>query len=284
MSYTVTREAINPRTRLVIVGCGGTGSFAAEGLCRLLINVDIPLLLIDHDRVEERNLLRQNFFAGDVGKFKSQALAERLARQYGRRIGYSILTYELDNLNEQMGGGMYSQAMNIFLIGCVDNPFARLQLANSLTGIRENWWLDAGNSYQSGQVLFGNVTRKEDLEESFDPIYNKVTKLPAPSLQLPSLLMPQNEPARQPDCAEAVATEEQSPVINQAMATLVVEFIHRLLKGTLSWMGAYINLEAGTLQTVPADPTALSRMFGMKVNRLIGNKCELGSRYHIGAR
>lgn len=72
---------------LVVVGCGGTGGFVAEGLCRLLIGKEkYQIVLIDHDRVEEHNLRRQNFFAGDIGKFKSQALADRLSRQYGRKI------------------------------------------------------------------------------------------------------------------------------------------------------------------------------------------------------
>jgi len=48
--------------------------------------MDITLLLDDFDIVEEHNLYRQNFYAGDVGKFKSQVIAERLARQYGRPI------------------------------------------------------------------------------------------------------------------------------------------------------------------------------------------------------
>ena len=37
------------------------------------------IVLVDHDRVEPHNLLRQNFYPEDVGRFKSQALADRLA-------------------------------------------------------------------------------------------------------------------------------------------------------------------------------------------------------------
>jgi sulfur carrier protein ThiS adenylyltransferase len=70
MAYTVSLKG-NESPKLVIVGCGGTGSLVAEGLCRLLINSDLTLMLVDFDRVEPHNLLRQNFFAGEVGKFKS---------------------------------------------------------------------------------------------------------------------------------------------------------------------------------------------------------------------
>ncbi|MCK4783123.1 MAG: ThiF family adenylyltransferase, partial [Desulfobacteraceae bacterium] len=89
MSYKVSPMGLPPDYRTLVVGCGGTGSFVAEGLCRIL-GSDHPLLLIDHDRVEPHNLRRQNYFEQDVGKFKSQALAERLALRYGRRIAYSV--------------------------------------------------------------------------------------------------------------------------------------------------------------------------------------------------
>jgi len=49
------------------------------------------------------------------------------------------------------------------------------------------------------------------------------------------------------------------------MAMLVVDFIYRLLSGTLTNMGAYIDLDAGTMQTVPATPATVARMCGLKV-------------------
>jgi len=101
-------------------------------------------------------------------------------------------------------------------------------------------------------------------------------------VQLPSLLAPPTSPVDIPrDCADAVAAEEQSPVINQAMATLVLEFMHRLLTGKLSWMGAYLDLEAGTLQPVPAEPEVVARMLGVKVDTLITEGCSIGHRYSL---
>ena len=255
---------------LILVGCGGTGGLVAEGLCRLLINgPDTNLLFIDHDRVEPHNLARQLFYPGDVGKFKSQALAERLCRQFGRPIKYSVFPYMYDLVGETSAGGrLHSRAIQGIIISCVDNTAARRDIATTLQV--GNWWLDAGNGYSSGQVLIGNANKETYLENGFDPETQEVTALPIPTLQLPALLAPPTQEERDPlDCAEAVQDEEQSPVINQAMATLVLEFVHQLLKGTLTWMGAYIDLEAGTLQTVPADPVVVARMLGVKVDTLI---------------
>ena len=280
MAYTVSLKGTeNPK--LVIVGCGGTGSLVAEGLCRLLINNDLTLMLVDFDRVEPHNLLRQNFFAGEVGKFKSQALAERLSRQYGRKIGYSVMPYERDLFDEPMGAGMYHKAMSLIIIGCVDTVGARRSIADSMSSNWNNWWLDAGNGHHSGQVLLGNTGQRDEMKESFDIAIHAVSKLPIPSLQLPALLIPPVEKARPRDCAEAVEDDEQSPTINQAMAMLVVDFMYRLLSGTLTSMGAYIDLNAGTLQTVPATPATVARMCGLKIKELMTNKCGMGMRYHV---
>lgn len=236
-------------------------------------------MLVDPDRVEPHNLRRQNFFTADVGKFKSQALADRLARQYGRPIGYSVLPYEKDMFDKEMGGGMVQKAMSLIIIGCVDNTFARRSIADSITW--DKWWIDAGNGFASGQVLLGNAKDKKALQEAFNKADHTVTKLPIPSLQLPALLIPPVKPTRARDCAEEVEDDEQSPTINQAMATLVLDMTYRLLRGTLTNMGAYIDLDAGTLQTVPATPETVARMVGMKVKELYANECGLGARYHV---
>ena len=80
MPYYLDNEFLIDRPWITVVGCGGTGGFVAEGLCRLFTGREATIVLVDHDRVEPHNLLRQNFHAEDVGKFKSQALADRLAR------------------------------------------------------------------------------------------------------------------------------------------------------------------------------------------------------------
>lgn len=282
MSYTVTlRERIsNPL--IAVVGCGGTGSFVAEGLCRLYSNHpdrDVPIILVDYDQVEKHNLIRQNFFAEDLGKFKAQVLAERLARQYGREVGYSVQPFERDMFDKPTPIGM-SKQVSVIIIGCVDDStLARRYIARDLQHF--DWWLDAGNSEYSGQVLFGNSTSINQLAEGFNEGDATVTRLPAPSLQLPSLLAPPTTPVIPRDCAQEVEEGNQSPTINQAMATLVLEFMHRIARGKLDYMAQYIDLAVGTLLTVPVEPVTVARMCGVKVEYLMANRCAMGARYHI---
>ena len=84
MPYYLDNAFLLDNPWITVVGCGGTGGFVAEGLCRLFQGREATIVLVDHDRVEPHNLLRQNFYPEDVGKFKSQALADRLARAYWR--------------------------------------------------------------------------------------------------------------------------------------------------------------------------------------------------------
>jgi sulfur carrier protein ThiS adenylyltransferase len=89
----MTPESVNPapacpldqtgvRARLAgatvgIIGLGGLGSNAAMMLVRSGVR---HLVLADFDRVEQGNLARQLYFPDQLGKLKTEALAETLAR------------------------------------------------------------------------------------------------------------------------------------------------------------------------------------------------------------
>jgi len=267
MTYSVSLERMGSDPSIVVVGVGGTGSLLAEGLCRLFADYSIPMYLVDPDRIEPQNLLRQNFLPEEVGRFKAEALASRLARQYGRAIGFSVMPYEYD---------MFPRGKELIIIGCVDGPDARKSIDGGITW--GQWWIDSGNSYNSGQVLIGNTREKERLAEAFDPEAHLVRQLPVPSLQQPALLLP--APKLQPNCAEAVLQNEQSPIINQAMATLILDMVNRLLRGTLTYMGVYLDMETGTMQRVPATPITVARMMGIKFASLMVDKTKLTGRYN----
>ena len=105
MPYYLDNEFLLDNPWITVVGCGGTGGFVAEGLCRLFQGRDATIVLVDHDRVEPHNLLRQNFYPADVGEFKSKALADRLARDFRRPIGYSVYPFREYDLRNPTGSG-----------------------------------------------------------------------------------------------------------------------------------------------------------------------------------
>lgn len=255
--YTLDNSFARYPFTLTVVGCGGTGGFVAEGLARLL-PTHATLVLVDHDRVEERNLGRQSFTREDLGCFKSQALAERLARRYGRPVAYSVLP-----------AGMAQLDRTQLVVGCVDNGLARQDIAGKVGGraFGPQWWVDAGNGENYGQVIIGNSPLdKLDRSASFLLEKGICLALPLPTIQRPELLA-QAPPRR--DCAGAVAAGEQGPAINQAMAALVVEVVRRIIGGTCPWMQLYLDLEAGTLSPVLATPEAVQRITGIGMRRLV---------------
>lgn len=243
----------------VVVGCGGTGSLVAEGLCRLFHDDESAhIYLVDYDLVEQDNLHRQNFYPEDLGKYKSEALATRLSRKYGRKLGYYVHPYAGDML------GGHNWMRSTVIIGCVDNPAARRAIADSLSG--GPVWIDSGNGEASGQVLVGDTIIPENLLDVFQG--SECQRLPAPSLQEPGLLMAVDEPLPV-DCGVAVAQGEQSPIINQAMATLVLQIVSKLVADKLTWMGAYLDLELGNLRPVLIDPEGVSRICHIPVKKLV---------------
>jgi PRTRC genetic system ThiF family protein len=270
MTYNVSLERMRGMPAIIVVGTGGTGGFVAEGLCRLLAGYKIQLIFVDPDRIETPNLIRQNFYVADLGKFKAQVLAERLSRQYCMKIGYSVMPYEKDT---------FRRISNQIIIGCVDGPDARRSILESMDW--QKWWIDSGNGFNSGQVLIGNTTEKDKLAEAFDSNEELVRMLPVPSLQQPALLAPIPKIIRPVDCAEAIQNQDQSPTINQAMAVLVLDMVNHLLRETLNYMGVYLDMEAGTMHRVPATPKVVARMMSMKQGFLMANQCALGGRYHI---
>ncbi len=203
-------------------------------------------------------------------------LAERLARRFGREIGYSVLPYDARvhaaALEGRSGLGL--------VIDAVDNAAARRAIADTLgqhspsTGRDASpavLWLDAGNGRNNGQVLLGNALRPEQLHQAFDAAAGECHALPAPSLQRPDLLTAPPAPVARPrrDCARDVADGEQGRTINQMMAALVAAYVERLLDGTCDWMATYVDLDAGLLRCVPAEPRQVAPLAGLHPNALV---------------
>lgn len=257
----LSNAALLREPRITVVGCGGTGGFVADGLARLLLALNRPdarVLLQDHDRVEERNLLRQNFYRSELGLFKAAALADRLCRQYERPISYRIEPFGRNHNLEPSQADLF--------IGCVDNAPARAELATAVKP--PGWWIDAGNGEDFGQVLVGNADAGA-MRNAFDDQTGICYALPLPTLQVPELALTPALAQDDPNCAVAVQQGDQSPVVNQMMASVVLEVVRRLLLGSCPWMRVDVDLRAMTMRPVDASPEAAARAAGLKPTQLI---------------
>ena len=260
MPYYLDNQFLLDNPWITVVGTGGTGGFVAEGLCRLFQGRDATIVLVDHDRVEPHNLLRQNFYPGDVGEFKSKALADRLAKAYNRPVGYSVYPFR-EECRPQ--GSRYPglSSHDGLVIGCADNAAARRAMAECLPGDPCRWLIDAGNDTNWGQVLVGNVAEPVDLEEP--PFTGDTCHLaPAPTLQRPDLLTAVSTRPPDVDCAAALDLTDQDPTINQMMASLVLQVVRRMVAGTCPFLALYLDMDLGTVTPSYVTPEAVARLVG----------------------
>jgi PRTRC genetic system ThiF family protein len=276
-----------------LVGAGGTGSFMAMNLARLAFELNqrgkaASICIVDPDRVETGNIPRSNFCFAEVGVNKAETLAGRLARAWGIETGFvkegftpALLKEARDDWSVQTS----SSNKLTFLVGCVDNHPARLQMHEALKLHNEQrydsanprlWWIDGGNGRDTGQVLIGNrLNEKAILDAALkSPI---LSLLPAPSLQHPELLKAesakttkvQNQTANnRATCAERIRLGEQSLNVNQRVAVEMSEILSELLlTQKLKRFAAYFDLESGASRSVYSTPEAIAKAVNYQPER-----------------
>jgi hypothetical protein len=199
-------------------------------------------------------------------------VAERLVRQFPIEVSVNLAPFDhrrdtTTNLRD------IERPRLSLLIGCVDNPNARREMARTLeqSSSPNLWWIDLGNSAASGQLHLGNAARVEGVRGSFDAETRTCRALPASSIQAPELLDAPTAPLATPDqdCAEAQATGDQEPFVNRAIAALGLTMVARLCERRLTLRAAFFDLDAGTLRYVHAEPQDIARLVGRRSDGVI---------------
>jgi PRTRC genetic system ThiF family protein len=253
LSYLKAGEFLVPSWErggvVVLVGVGGTGSWLAPDVVRILKRVNNPgirFTLVDPDTVEARNVERQNFCEAEVGRNKAETMAERLTHAYGLDIAAMPVEFSKDML-----AGLRHMEIALVL-GCVDNAAARRTIHAALATVQSPehfWWLDCGNHASSGQVCLGNHT----VNSKRYPFPAKCSVFPAPTVQHPELLVDANEPGPT-TCAEI--TDPQGLTVNRMVAAIAGDYVMRLLTGTpIKRYASYFDLASMSVQSLYIPPS-----------------------------
>lgn len=260
--YIVPNRPVN----VLLVGCGGTGSFLAQSLARIAFHLQqagpaLGLTFMDGDTVEAKNVGRQLFAPAEVGMNKAEALAGRFNAALGLRIR---AVAEMADRTTIEGDAAHS-ATNI-LVGAVDSAEGRRAMDAGLLSPSWQLWLDCGNHEHAGQVIVGTCVTIEQLIGAF-ALGGVCAALPAASLLYPELLHP--PPAPILDCAEGMAQNLQSLTINQMMASVATEYLYKLIvKRAISTYHTAIDLETLSVSSSPITPARISRDTGVSIDDL----------------
>lgn len=236
------------QVKIVLVGCGGTGSFVALHLARLAYHaheqrqLPVSLTFIDPDIVEHKNIGRQNFSPVEIGAAKAWTLMRRYNAAFGLQI--KAIVDGVENYTQMYRNNGKDLCI---VVGCVDNAAARRSIASRAPAY-QFWWLDCGNAEHAGQVLLGNRYDLEKPELTLD----FCSGLPLPSIQHPELLVDDPVEKMAESCAELTLRDAQSLMVNQAVATFASQYLYRLiLSQDLDIYATYFDLVSGSARSLP---------------------------------
>ena len=276
-------------TTIIQVGVGGTGSWLALSLARLVYHAGqagqtVKLILVDPDTVEERNVGRQGFSPAEVGQNKAESMALRLSLALGIEVAAAAAPFvaaDFVRWATQQYRPYGSDKTRLVLVGAVDNYLARRELAQAVveregrahstssgrahstssgqvhsTSSGQVWAVDCGNGRANGQVLVGNLTDPGQMQVNALGVCNG---LPSPYLQEPGLLQPDPIDSSPLSCADLTLREEQSLLINTQVAAVAAQYLYDLvIRRTLWQYATYLNLEPPTMSSRLLTPTNLA--------------------------
>lgn len=230
--------------QLLVVGTGGTGSYFLKEFGAILAslkkesNLSFSLAIIDGDRVEHKNLDRQNFFKDDIGQHKALVLAEALREHYGIEVTaypfYIDSAGQMKKIFDQMPKPYYKKTLPI-LIGSVDNHRARQEMEKWFRKTPSCIWLDAANEFRNGEVV---AAMKK----------NGVLISPSRPYYFPEIMRSREKRASELSCGVINQSSPQHRVTNMAAAMLLLSATVGIIKNCfLPYRIAYFDAFKGTV-------------------------------------
>lgn len=216
----------NQPVTITLIGVGGTGSRVLIGLKNLHLGLlalghpGLTVVAYDPDTVSTSNLVRQHFYADDVGKNKAVTLIERI--NYTCNLNWKGYPWVYQRPRSSPGGLRIG-------ISCVDTRKARKDIYGHLQGRTWEYLLDFGNDQHTGQVVLGG----SGLPTALD-LFPEIADTSLPEDNTPS-------------CSALESLMRQDLFINETLAVAGLNLLWTLLhKKELSHHGVFVNLQTGT--------------------------------------
>ena len=249
--HRLPQQLLSSPIRILVVGCGGTGS-AVAGLLPYLHQAMVAfghpglrVTVADGDRITSVNCVRQPFGRSEIGLFKCVVLVNRINLFWG---------FDWCAFPESLRPRHSVKDFDVVL-GCVDTRASRGLIHKLVTAkqSRVTYWLDLGNTESGGQYILGQplnpATRR--FEE----------RLPSVAEMYPELIDGTKDDPDLPSCSTVQSLERQHPFINQLLATHALGLLSRLFRyGRISRQGGFVSVASGRANplSVPSWPEPAS--------------------------
>ena len=252
--HTLNPELLRSAVRVLVIGCGGSGSAIASGLPYLhqaMVVAGHPgglhVTIMDGDIISPANCVRQPFCSTEIGLAKAVVTVSRLNLFWG--LTWTALA---ENLTEKTEISNFD-----IVIGCVDTRAARQLIQTKVVGWRSRvaYWLDLGNSANSGQFVLGQPLNGRNRRSP--------TRLRTAAELFREIVDVSLDDDGAPSCSAVEALERQEPFINHALAYHALGLLAQLFRyGRIEHHGAFLNVRENLVQ-----PLSINCMFWRRLSR-----------------
>ncbi len=257
-THHIHTELLERQVRVLVVGCGGTGSAVVAGLPYLHQSLvahghpgGLHVTVVDGDTISPANCVRQPFSRSEIGQNKAIVLVNRINLFWG---------FKWDAVPAHLRAGTFisrcysgDELRAHIVIGCVDTRAARAIITTSTSGFSAvAYSLDVGNSASSGQFVLGEPQNARNKQSR--------TRLRTVAELFPEIVDPGLDDDREPSCSAIEALERQECFVNALLAQHALALLARLFRyGEISYHGGFINVASGVTSVLRIDPQCWKR-------------------------
>ncbi len=251
----------NAPVGVALIGVGGNGGPVLTELARMHValralgHAGLHVYAFDDDRVEEPNIGRQLFSRAEKGRNKAESLVTRVNCFFDLR--WEAYPWRVDNDNIGELAALCRRRNLKIIITAVDNAETRLLIWNCLRHVGPFYYLDMGNSRETGQCILGVLGGA--IKQPRRP--GCIGYLPTTVDLYPDIAKQDKEERQGPSCSIKEALEKQDLFINRIVAEFAVELLWKgFREGYIAVHGVYVNLKTMHVRPLPVDPATWERM------------------------